>query len=58
MTNSLLTGGTPEVNDTKQYDNGVKTVPTFLLQPVNVDKSNYQRVLVEGGYYTADQLAA
>ncbi|EXG82504.1 multiple monosaccharide ABC transporter substrate-binding protein [Cryptosporangium arvum] len=57
MTNSLLTGGTPEVNDTKQYNNGVKTVPTFLLQPVNVDKSNYRRVLVEGGYYTADQLA-
>lgn len=57
MTNSLLTGGTPEVNDTKQYNNGVKNVPTFLLQPVNVDKSNYQRVLVEGGYYTADQLA-
>ncbi|GAA3391610.1 multiple monosaccharide ABC transporter substrate-binding protein [Cryptosporangium minutisporangium] len=58
MTNSLLTGGTPEVNDTRQYNNGVKTVPTFLLQPVNVDKSNYQRILVEGGYYTADQLAA
>ncbi|MCA2212118.1 multiple monosaccharide ABC transporter substrate-binding protein [Jidongwangia harbinensis] len=57
MTNSLLTGGEPEVNDTKQYNNGVKVVPTFLLQPVNVDKSNYRRVLVEGGYYTADQLA-
>jgi putative multiple sugar transport system substrate-binding protein len=53
MTNSLLTGGTPEVNDTKQYDNGVKVVPTFLLQPVNVDKANYERVLVDGGYYTA-----
>jgi putative multiple sugar transport system substrate-binding protein len=57
MTNSLLTGGEPEVNDTKQYDNGVKVVPAFLLQPVNVDKSNYERVLVDGGYYTAAQLA-
>ncbi|KUL39988.1 multiple monosaccharide ABC transporter substrate-binding protein [Actinoplanes awajinensis] len=57
MTNSLLLGGVPEVNDEKQYDNGVKVVPTFLLQPVNVDRSNYQRVLVDGGYYTADQLA-
>ncbi|MFI5932161.1 multiple monosaccharide ABC transporter substrate-binding protein [Actinoplanes sp. NPDC051494] len=56
MTNSLLTGGKPEVNDTKQYDNGVEVVPTFLLQPVNVDKSNYERVLVDGGYYTADQI--
>jgi putative multiple sugar transport system substrate-binding protein len=58
MTNSLLTGSQPEVNDTKQYNNGVKVVPTFLLQPVNVDKSNFRRVLVDGGYYTADQLAA
>ncbi|AGL18931.1 multiple monosaccharide ABC transporter substrate-binding protein [Actinoplanes sp. N902-109] len=57
MTNSLLTGGKPEVNDTEQYNNGVEVVPTFLLQPVNVDKSNYQRVLVDGGYYTAGQLA-
>ncbi|WIM99534.1 sugar ABC transporter substrate-binding protein [Actinoplanes oblitus] len=57
MTNSLLLGGVPEVNDEKQYDNGVKVVPTFLLQPVNVDRTNYRRVLIDGGYYTADQLA-
>jgi putative multiple sugar transport system substrate-binding protein len=57
MTNSLLLGGVPEVNDEKQYDNGVKVVPTFLLQPVNVDRTNYKRVLIDGGYYTADQLA-
>jgi putative multiple sugar transport system substrate-binding protein len=56
MTDSLLTGGRPEVNDTKQYDNGVKVIPTFLLQPVNVDKSNYQRVLVDSGYYTAAEI--
>ncbi len=57
MTNSLLTGEEPRVNDTEQYNNGVKVVPAFLLQPVNVDKSNYERVLVDGGYYTAAQLA-
>jgi putative multiple sugar transport system substrate-binding protein len=57
MTDSLIAGGTPEVNDTTQYDNGVKVVPAFLLQPVNVDKSNYERVLVDGGYYTAAELA-
>ncbi|WP_189335993.1 multiple monosaccharide ABC transporter substrate-binding protein [Actinoplanes ianthinogenes] len=57
MTNSLLLGGVPEVNDEKQYDNGVKVVPTFLLQPVNVDRTNYKRVLVDGGYYTAEELA-
>jgi putative multiple sugar transport system substrate-binding protein len=57
MTDSLLTGGTPEVNDTKTYDNGVKVVPAFLLDPVSVDKDNYQKVLVDSGYYTSAQLA-
>lgn len=57
MADSLLTGGKPEVNDTTTYDNGVKVVPSFLLQPVSVDKTNYQKVLVDSGYYTAGQLA-
>jgi putative multiple sugar transport system substrate-binding protein len=57
MADSLLTGGKPEVNDTKTYDNGVKVVPAFLLDPVSVDKGNYEQVLVGSGYYTAAQLA-
>nr|BEK71137.1 sugar ABC transporter substrate-binding protein [Kitasatospora purpeofusca] len=56
MGDALLTGGKPEVNDTSQYDNGVKTVPAQLLQPVSVDKDNYRQVLVDSGQYTADQL--
>ena len=56
MTNALLTGGEPMVNDTEQYDNGVRKVPAFLLQPVSVDASNYRRVLVDGGYYTDAQV--
>jgi putative multiple sugar transport system substrate-binding protein len=56
MTNAVLRGGQPNVNDTSQYNNGVKTVPTFLLQPVTVDKSNYHRILVDGGYYTDNQI--
>ncbi|GGN65034.1 sugar ABC transporter substrate-binding protein [Actinoplanes lobatus] len=58
MTDSVLSDEKPMINDTKQYHNGVEIVPTFLLQPVNVDKSNYERVLVDGGYYTAEQIAA
>ncbi|BBH71753.1 sugar ABC transporter substrate-binding protein [Actinoplanes sp. OR16] len=58
MTDALLSDEKPMVNDTEQYDNGVKTVPTFLLQPVNVDESNYRRVLIDGGYYTAAQIGA
>ncbi|WUN35644.1 sugar ABC transporter substrate-binding protein [Kitasatospora sp. NBC_00315] len=56
MGDALLTGGKPEVNDTTQYNNGSKVVPAFLLQPVSVDKENYQKVLIDGGQYTADQL--
>ncbi|AUG81859.1 sugar ABC transporter substrate-binding protein [Kitasatospora sp. MMS16-BH015] len=56
MGDALLTGGKPETNDTTQYNNGAKTVPAYLLQPVSVDKDNYQKVLVDGGQYTADQL--
>jgi len=57
MADSLLTGGKPEVNDTTTYDNGVKVVPAYLLNPVSVDKSNYEQILVGSGYYTAAQLA-
>jgi putative multiple sugar transport system substrate-binding protein len=54
--NAVLTGGKPEVNDTKTYDNGVKVVPSYLLNPVSVDKSNYQSVLVDSGYYNASEI--
>ncbi|APO68513.1 multiple monosaccharide ABC transporter substrate-binding protein [Rhizobium mongolense] len=56
MVDAVMSGKEPEVNDTKTYDNGVKVVPSYLLKPVAVDKTNYEKVLVEGGYYTADQL--
>jgi putative multiple sugar transport system substrate-binding protein len=56
MADAVLKGAKPEVNNTTDYDNGNKVVPSFLLQPVVVDKNNYQKVLVDSGYYTADQL--
>jgi len=56
MVDALLAGGTPEINDTTTYDNGVKVVPSFLLKPNSVDVSNYEAMLVGSGYYTADQL--
>ena len=57
MADATLKGGTPEVNNTTDYDNGVKVVPSFLLQPVVVYKDNYQKELVDSGYYTASQLS-
>jgi putative multiple sugar transport system substrate-binding protein len=56
MTDAVLKGSTPQVNNTKDYDNGVKVVPSYLLEPIIVYKSNYEKVLVTSGYYTADQL--
>lgn len=56
MGNAVLNGKTPKVNDKTQYDNGSKIVPAYLLQPVSVDKSNYYKVLVEGGYIKAADL--
>jgi putative multiple sugar transport system substrate-binding protein len=56
MTNDLLTGKKPAVNDTKSYNNKVKIVPSYLFQPVVVTKDNYQKVLVDSGYYSASDL--
>ncbi|GGF94989.1 multiple monosaccharide ABC transporter substrate-binding protein [Paenibacillus abyssi] len=56
MADSLLKGEEAEVNDTTTYDNGVKVVPSYLLEPVSVDATNYSEVLVNSGYYTEDQL--
>ncbi|WP_027085962.1 multiple monosaccharide ABC transporter substrate-binding protein [Cohnella panacarvi] len=56
MADAVLTGGKPEINDEKTYNNGVKIVPSYLLVPISVDKENYKQVLVDSGYYTEDQL--
>ncbi|MBM0066014.1 multiple monosaccharide ABC transporter substrate-binding protein [Alkalicoccobacillus gibsonii] len=56
MTESVLNNEEPEVNDTDTYDNNVKVVPSFLESPVVVDIDNYEEILIESDYYTADQL--
>ncbi|MCZ8152389.1 MAG: sugar ABC transporter substrate-binding protein [Rhodobacteraceae bacterium] len=56
MVDAILSGGEPEINDTTTYDNGVKVVPSYLLEPISVDVTNYEEVLIGSGYYTADQL--
>ena len=56
MVDALLGGGEPEINDTETYDNGVKVVPSYLLEPVSVDASNWEDILVGSGYYTEDQI--
>ncbi len=55
MVDALLSGKSPEVNDTKTYNNGVKIVPAYLLKPVIVDKFNWRATLVDSGYYKPSQ---
>jgi len=56
MADAVLKGNKPEVNNTTDYDNGVKVVPSYLLQSVIVYKDNYQKVLIDSGYYKESQL--
>ena len=56
MVNALLAGSEPEINDTKSYDNGVKVVPAYLLEPVPVNKDNWEKVLIDSGYYKKSQI--
>ena len=56
MVDAMLSGKTPEVNDTKTYNNGIKVVPSYLLKPVSVDGGNWKQVLVDSGYYKESQV--
>jgi putative multiple sugar transport system substrate-binding protein len=56
MVDSILTGTEVEVNDTETYDNGTGVIPSFLCVPVFADATNYEEILLDSGYYTADQL--
>ncbi|MGP3970811.1 multiple monosaccharide ABC transporter substrate-binding protein [Streptomyces sp. 6N223] len=55
MGEALLSGKECEANDTETYDNGVKVVPSYLLEPVSVDASNWE-LLLDEGYYTREDL--
>lgn len=56
MVGQILSGAEVEVNNTTDYDNGVKIVPSYLNDPVFADKDNYKTLLIDSGYYTEDQL--
>ena len=56
MVDQLIKGETVSVNDEKTYDNGVKVVPTFLVEPEVVTKENVQSALVDSGFYKASDL--
>jgi len=54
---AFAAGEEPEANDTESYDNQVKVVPSFLLESDIVVKDGIQSLLVDSGYWTADEVA-
>lgn len=56
MVGQIVDGQTVDANDTQTYDNGVRVVPTFLLDPVVVTKENIDDTLIKSGFYTAADL--
>ena len=54
---AFLEGDEPEANDTETYDNGVKVVPSYLLPVETVFADDIQSVLVDSGYWTAEEVA-
>jgi putative multiple sugar transport system substrate-binding protein len=58
VTQAYLDGTEPEANDTVTYDNGVKVVPSYLLESDIVYSGTITSLLVDSGYWTADEVAA
>jgi len=55
LTQAIAEGKTPVTNTT--YSNGKIDVPSYNCELLFVDVNNYITVLIDSGYYTADQLA-
>ncbi len=56
MVDAVLTGQEPEINDTETYNNNVKIVPSYLLEPFVVTKDNYQALVIDSGYLKPEDI--
>jgi putative multiple sugar transport system substrate-binding protein len=56
MVDAILNDRTVPVNDTWNYNNNVKNIPSYLCEPVLGDVNNYATLLIDSGYYTEDQI--
>ncbi|WP_084003678.1 multiple monosaccharide ABC transporter substrate-binding protein [Agromyces aureus] len=56
MAAAILNGEDVEVNNETDYDNGVKVVPSYLLESQIVVKDNITEVLVDSGYWTEEEI--
>ena len=56
MVNAIVNGEKVEVNDTTTYDNGTGIIPSYLCEPVAATKDTYKSLLIDSGYYKADEI--
>ena len=56
MASQILSGQTPDINDTVTYNNGNKVVPAYLCEAIVVDANNYSDILIDSGYYLETDL--
>lgn len=60
LADQLLKGQAPKIDgarlDETSYNTGKKLIKSYLLEPVNVTKDNYKAIMIDSGYYTADQI--
>ena len=56
MVDSIDKGEEVEVNDTTTYNNGTGVIPSYLCEPIAATKDNYQALLIDSGYYKADEI--
>jgi putative multiple sugar transport system substrate-binding protein len=55
---AFLEGNEPEANNTEDYDNGVKVIPSYLLPVETVFADDIEPVLIESEYWTAEEVEA
>lgn len=53
---AYLNGEEPEPNNTEDYDNGVKVVPSHLDESTIIYTDNIQSELVDSGYWSAEEV--
>jgi len=56
MVGEILSGDTVTVNDTYTYHNNARLVPTFLADVFTVTAATVREILVDSGFYTAEEL--
>ncbi len=56
MVDAVLLGKEPEINDTTTYDNNVKVVPSYLLEPFIITIDNYQELVMDSGYLKPEDI--